>query len=53
MTAVGDKKINVIDMVNKSRNEMAYNIIDVESEPTAGIVNAIASVAGVKQLRVL
>ena len=32
---------------------MAYNIIDVESEPTPEIVAAIAAVEGVKHVRVL
>ena len=53
LSVLADRNVNVIDMVNKSRNEMAYNIIDVESEPTVGIVEAIAAVEGVKQLRVL
>jgi hypothetical protein len=32
---------------------MAYNIIDVETEPTAEIMEAIGTVVGVKQLRLL
>lgn len=53
LSVLAEQKVNVIDMVNKSRNEMAYNIIDVASEPTPVIVEAIAAVKGVKQLRVL
>ena len=53
LSVLAEQEVNVIDMVNKSRNEMAYNIIDVESEPTEAIVAAIAAVKGVKQLRVL
>jgi D-3-phosphoglycerate dehydrogenase len=53
LSVLAGQDINVIDMVNKSRNQMAYNIIDVESEPTQAIVAAIAAVKGVKQLRVL
>ena len=53
LSLLAEKSINVIDMVNKSRNEMAYNIIDIESEPSAELVAAIASVEGVKRLRVL
>ena len=40
-------------MVNKSLKEIAYNIIDVETEPTAEIVAAIEEVEGVKHVRVL
>ena len=53
LSVLAEQEVNVIDMVNKSRNEMAYNIIDVESEPTETILAAIAVVKGVKQLRVL
>jgi D-3-phosphoglycerate dehydrogenase len=53
LSVLADHDVNVIDMVNKSLHEMAYNIIDVESEPTPEIVDAIAEVEGVKQLRVL
>jgi D-3-phosphoglycerate dehydrogenase len=53
LSLLADRDINVIDMVNKSRNEMAYNIIDIGSEPSDGLINAIAGVTGVKHLRVL
>ena len=53
LSILADHDINVIDMVNKSLNEMAYNIIDVETEPTSEIMEAIGSVEGVKQLRLL
>lgn len=53
LSLLAEQEINVIDMVNKSRNEMAYNIIDIESEPSAELVDAIANVEGVKRLRVL
>jgi D-3-phosphoglycerate dehydrogenase len=53
LSILADNDYNVIDMVNKSRNELAYNIIDIEGEPTAEVVAAIGRVEGVKQLRVL
>ena len=53
LSLLAEKEINVIDMVNKSRNDMAYNIIDIESQPSAELVGAIGSVEGVKRLRVL
>jgi hypothetical protein len=40
-------------MVNKSLHDMAYNIIDVESEPTKEIVDAIAAADGVMHVRVI
>ena len=53
LSVLADHDINVIDMVNKSLNEVAYNIIDVESEPVSEIITAIEAVEGVKHVRVL
>jgi D-3-phosphoglycerate dehydrogenase len=35
LSILADKDINVIDMLNKSRDDIAYNLIDIESEPSA------------------
>jgi D-3-phosphoglycerate dehydrogenase / 2-oxoglutarate reductase len=53
LSVLADRDINVLDMVNKSRNEMAYNIIDVGTELTPEVIETIAAVEGVKRLRVL
>jgi D-3-phosphoglycerate dehydrogenase len=53
LSALADRDVNVIDMVNKSLRDMAYNIIDVESEPTQGIIDAICSAEGVMHVRVI
>ncbi len=53
LSVLADRDINVLDMVNKSRNEIAYNIIDVETALNDETVAAIAAVEGVKRLRVL
>ena len=50
---LADSNNNVMDLVNKSRGEIAYNIIDVEDEPQADIINAIAAVEGVVSVRLL
>ena len=56
LSVLADRDINVLDMVNKSRNEMAYNIIDVETELTAEVIEALVSAAleerGVDKVRV-
>ena len=46
LSVLADRDIIVLDMVNKSRNEMAYNIIDVETALPADVVQAIAAVEG-------
>ena len=53
LSILADAELNVIDMVNKSRNEVAYNIIDVEGELAADIASVIAAVDGVVRVRVL
>jgi len=53
LSVLADHDINVIDMVNKSHGDMAYNIIDIESEPTSDVINAIASAEGVMHVRVV
>jgi len=53
LSVLADHDINVIDMVNKSHGDMAYNIIDIASEPTAEIIDAISSAEGVMHVRVV
>lgn len=53
LSLLADRNINVIDMLNKSRDDVAYNIIDAEGEPTADLLDAIAAVDGVIAVRAL
>mgnify|MGYP000284632673 CR=1 FL=1 len=53
LSVLADKKVNVIDMMNKSRGELAFNIIDVESKPDDDVVAAIAAVEHVIRVRVI
>ncbi len=53
LSVLADHDINVIDMVNKSLGDMAYNIIDIESEPTSEVIDAIALAEGVMHVRVI
>jgi D-3-phosphoglycerate dehydrogenase len=50
---LADSNNNVIDLVNKSRDNIAYNIIDVEDRPAEDIIAAIAAVDGVVSVRLL
>lgn len=45
--------INVIDLLNKSRGDVAYNLIDVESEPSSEVLSEISAVDGVVTVRLL
>ena len=53
LSILADFELNVVDMVNKSRNEVAYNIIDVEGELSDEIVDQIQQVDGVMRIRVI
>ena len=53
LSVLAEHDINVIDMVNKSRGEIAYNIIDLEQAPTEAVVQAVASVEHVISVRVV
>lgn len=53
LSVLADKKVNVIDMMNKSRGELAFNIIDVENKPEDAVMTAIAAVEHVTRVRVI
>ncbi|UZJ45193.1 phosphoglycerate dehydrogenase [Marinimicrobium sp. C6131] len=53
LSVLADHDINVIDMVNKSRGDIAYNIIDLEQAPTEAVVQAVSSVEHVISVRVV
>jgi D-3-phosphoglycerate dehydrogenase / 2-oxoglutarate reductase len=53
LSVLADKQVNVIDMMNKSRGELAFNIIDVESKPDDAVIAAIAAVEHVIRVRVI
>ena len=53
LSVLADHRVNVIDMVNKSRGELAFNLIDVETPPDASVIAAIQAVAHVIRVRVL
>ena len=53
LSVLADKKVNVIDMINKSRGELAFNIIDVENKPNDEVVAAIEAVEHVIRVRVI
>ena len=51
MSVLADANINVIDMLNKSRDDVAYNLIDIAVEPDALLLSqfeAIDSVIGAR-----
>ena len=53
LSVLADRKVNVIDMMNKSRGELAFNIIDVENPPDSDVVTAIETVEHVIRIRAI
>lgn len=53
LSVLADYKVNVVDMVNKSRGDIAYNIIDSEQVPSAEVIDALGKVAHVIAVRVI
>lgn len=49
----GEKGINISDMTNKSRGEVAYTMLDVETAPTSEIVEALEKIQGVFRARIV
>jgi len=50
-SVLAERQINVIDMINKSRDEVAYNLIDVAHEVDAATLDAIRSTDCVMNVR--
>ncbi len=53
LSVLAEAKLNVIDMINRSRDTLAYNLIDVASAPDEAAIKAIGAVAHVIRVRVI
>lgn len=49
----GDKGINISDMTNKSRGEVAYTMLDIENEATSEIIEELRQIDGVFRVRIV
>ena len=52
-TAMANAGLNIHNMVNKSRGEMAYTLVDVDSKVKKPVIDAIAGIEGVLAVRYL
>jgi D-3-phosphoglycerate dehydrogenase len=50
-TAMADAGLNIIDMLNKSKDDLAYTLADVDKEIPQGVLDKIASIDGVLAVR--
>lgn len=49
----GDNNINISDMMNKSRGEVAYTMLDIETPASKEIIEKLQSIDGVFRVRVV
>ena len=50
-TVLADNKLNIIDMVNKSRGDIAYNVIDLETKPPEKVLVELTALDDVISVR--
>jgi D-3-phosphoglycerate dehydrogenase len=50
---IGEKNINISDMTNKSRGEVAYTMLDIENAATQDLVETLQKIDGVFRVRVV
>lgn len=53
LNILADENINVIDMLNKSRDELAYNLIDIECHATDEVLDKMRALDGVINVRLI
>lgn len=53
LSLLADANINVVDMLNRSRDEIAYNLIDLETAPDAALLEQMRSIPGIVNVRLI
>ena len=53
LSVLAKNNVNVTDMMNKSRGELAYNILDVEQMDNGKVISEIAKVEHVISVRLI
>jgi D-3-phosphoglycerate dehydrogenase len=51
--AMGSRKINIHNMLNKSKGEMAYTLVDVDSPVPDAVIRELCAIKGVLAVRYL
>lgn len=50
---IGGEGINISDLINKSKGEVAYTMLDVETAPSAEVIEKLQEIEGVFRVRVV
>ncbi len=53
LSIFAEHEINIVDMVNKSRDDIAYNILDISVQPSQETLDAVKSIPSVLSVRPL
>jgi len=51
LTVLAEKNFNVVDLINKSRGDVAYTLIDVEQQPSDDLIAELEAIEGVINVR--
>jgi D-3-phosphoglycerate dehydrogenase len=52
-TAMAKANLNIIDMLNKSKGDLAYTLADVDQDISQSVIDEIASIDGVLAVRTI
>jgi D-3-phosphoglycerate dehydrogenase len=52
-TAMAEAKLNIHNMMNKSKKDLAYTLVDVDSKVPKKVIEQIARIEGVLAVRYL
>ncbi len=52
-SVLSDASINIIDLLNKSRDSIAYNLMDIDTPPNEALLNELRNIDGVIKVRSL
>jgi D-3-phosphoglycerate dehydrogenase len=50
-SAMAQEGLNIIDMINKSRGDLAYTMIDINQQASDSLINRLAAIEGVLAVR--
>ncbi len=53
LSVLAERNVNVVDMLNKSRDDIAYNLLDVEQQPSPEILAELKAIEHVIKVRAL
>jgi len=53
LSILADENVNVIDMLNKSRGDLAYNLIDIDGHTSEAVLDKMRALKGVINVRLI